>query len=142
MPLTLADVAKRAGVSVKTVSRVVNNEDRVTEKTRRRVWVVIEELGYAPNLWAQRLARGRAGLVGLLIHDATPSYVMEVINAANSQPHSHIHDPGAGVGGHCIPVYPHFIMSERTTLIATARKINETMPLHVVNLAETLLHRS
>lgn len=66
--------------------------------------------------------------------------VMEVINAANSQPHSHIHDPGAGVGGHCIPVYPHFIMSEKTTLIATARKINETMPLHAVNLVETLLH--
>ena len=67
--------------------------------------------------------------------------VTEVIHAANSQPHSHIHKPGAGVGGHCIPVYPYFIMSERTPLIASARTVNEAMPLHVVDLAETLLHR-
>ena len=37
--------------------------------------------------------------------------VQEVIRAANSQPYSHIHQPGLGVGGHCIPVYPHFILS-------------------------------
>ena len=37
--------------------------------------------------------------------------VLEVIDAANSQPYSHIHQPGLGVGGHCIPVYPHFILS-------------------------------
>src|SRR4029077_5195034 len=34
--------------------------------------------------------------------------VLEAIRAANSQPYSHIHQPGLGVGGHCIPVYPHF----------------------------------
>ncbi len=37
--------------------------------------------------------------------------VQEVIAAANSQPYSHIHQPGLGVGGHCIPVYPHFLLS-------------------------------
>ena len=37
--------------------------------------------------------------------------ILEVIRAANSQPYSHIHQPGLGVGGHCIPVYPHFLLS-------------------------------
>ena len=40
--------------------------------------------------------------------------VTEVIEAANSQPYSHIHQPGVGVGGHCIPVYPHFLFNARS----------------------------
>ena len=39
--------------------------------------------------------------------------VQEVIAAANSQPYSHIHQPGIGVGGHCIPVYPHLLLAAR-----------------------------
>src|SRR5207247_4342198 len=42
--------------------------------------------------------------------------VHEVIAAANSQPYSHIHQPGLGVGGHCIPVYPHFLLSRAPEL--------------------------
>src|SRR5204862_7261373 len=38
-------------------------------------------------------------------------YIQEVIRAANTQPDSHIHHPGLGVAGHCIPVYPHFLLS-------------------------------
>ena len=52
---------------------------------------------------------------------------LQAIEAANSQPYSHIHDPGVGVGGHCIPVYPYFLASESTDLIATARRINDDM---------------
>jgi nucleotide sugar dehydrogenase len=53
--------------------------------------------------------------------------VLEVIRAANSQPFSHIHQPGIGVGGHCIPVYPHFLLSRASdlTLIKSARQIND-----------------
>jgi UDP-N-acetyl-D-mannosaminuronic acid dehydrogenase len=67
--------------------------------------------------------------------------VLEVIEAANTQPYSHVHKPGAGVGGHCIPVYPYYIMSEKTNLIRTARHINEYMPYHVVDLAEEMFKR-
>lgn len=77
--ITLADVARRAGVSVKTVSRVINNEARVAEETRQRVMAVVDELSYVPNVWAQRLARGHSGLVGLVMFDATPAYLMSVI---------------------------------------------------------------
>lgn len=53
--------------------------------------------------------------------------VYEVVDAANSQPYSHIHQPGLGVGGHCIPVYPHFILSREPgfELIAASRRIND-----------------
>ena len=53
--------------------------------------------------------------------------VQEVIAAANSQPYSHIHQPGLGVGGHCIPVYPHFLLARapELELIAQARRVND-----------------
>ncbi len=55
--------------------------------------------------------------------------VLEVIDAANSQPYSHIHAPGVGVGGHCIPVYPHFLFNTdpELQLPPLARRINEGM---------------
>ncbi len=55
--------------------------------------------------------------------------VTEVIEAANSQPYSHIHQPGVGVGGHCIPVYPHFLFNTDADLQLPplARRINEGM---------------
>jgi nucleotide sugar dehydrogenase len=53
--------------------------------------------------------------------------ILEVIEAANSQPYSHIHQPGIGVGGHCIPVYPHFLLSRapELTLVEASRKAND-----------------
>lgn len=66
--------------------------------------------------------------------------ILEVIRAANSQPYSHIHFPGAGVGGHCIPVYPFFLkfVSEALGMdlkfVNVSKTINEHMPYHVVDL--------
>ena len=53
--------------------------------------------------------------------------IHEVIAAANSQPYSHIHQPGIGVGGHCIPVYPHFLLSRapELALVALSRRTND-----------------
>jgi nucleotide sugar dehydrogenase len=64
--------------------------------------------------------------------------VLEVIGAANSQPYSHIHLPGVGVGGHCIPVYPHFLFNGDPSLRIPplAREINEEMAGWAVDLAE------
>jgi nucleotide sugar dehydrogenase len=64
--------------------------------------------------------------------------VLEVIGAANSQPFSHIHQPGVGVGGHCIPVYPHFLFNgdPDLRLPPMARAINEEMGAWTVALAE------
>ena len=56
--------------------------------------------------------------------------VQEAIQAANTQPYSHVHTPGVGVGGHCIPVYPHFLVSDDPDLQLPriARTVNEAMP--------------
>ena len=59
MSTTLHDVAKKAGVSIKTVSRVVNKEKNVAEETRLQVLRVIDDLGYVPHVQAQRLASGK-----------------------------------------------------------------------------------
>jgi nucleotide sugar dehydrogenase len=67
--------------------------------------------------------------------------VTEVIDAANSQPYSHIHAPGVGVGGHCIPVYPHFLFNDdpELRLPPLARQINESMGAFTVDVIEDRL---
>jgi len=60
--------------------------------------------------------------------------VTEAIAAANTQPFSHIHQPGVGVGGHCIPVYPRFLLeSAAARLPETARAINDGMAAYAVD---------
>lgn len=67
--------------------------------------------------------------------------VTEVIDAANSQPYSHIHQPGVGVGGHCIPVYPHFLFNDDPELRIPplAREINEGMGAFTIDMIEDRL---
>ena len=64
--------------------------------------------------------------------------VFEAIDAANSQPQSHVHEPGIGVGGHCIPVYPYFLINSaepgEMQLQRSAREINDGMAEHAVAL--------
>jgi nucleotide sugar dehydrogenase len=62
--------------------------------------------------------------------------VYKVIDAANSQPYSHVHRPGIAVGGHCIPVYPRFFLANDPSarLPATARQVNDSMPAYAVDL--------
>jgi UDP-N-acetyl-D-glucosamine dehydrogenase len=62
--------------------------------------------------------------------------VQQVIDAANSQPFSHIHRPGIAVGGHCIPVYPRFYLAgdPGARLPATSREVNDSMPGYAVEL--------
>jgi UDP-N-acetyl-D-mannosaminuronic acid dehydrogenase len=62
--------------------------------------------------------------------------VLSVIDAANSQPYSHVHRPGIAVGGHCIPVYPRFLLAgdADARLPLTAREINEQMPAYAAEL--------
>lgn len=62
--------------------------------------------------------------------------VHAVIDAANSQPFSHLHRPGVAVGGHCIPVYPRFYLGgdPSARLPAVARAINESMPAYAVEM--------
>jgi UDP-N-acetyl-D-mannosaminuronic acid dehydrogenase len=68
--------------------------------------------------------------------DALGIDVLSVIDAANSQPYSHVHRPGIAVGGHCIPVYPRFLLAgdADARLPLAAREINERMPAYAADL--------
>lgn len=66
MHVTLEDVARHAGVSAKTVSRVVNNQSEISEGTRARVQAAIAELGYRPNILARSLANRRSNTIAVI----------------------------------------------------------------------------
>src|SRR5690606_3499639 len=83
--LTIKDIAKMAGVSQGTVSKVINNDSGVSEKTKNKVMSVIDEMGYAPNFSARSLATKKSNLIGLIYAgkinvDMTHPYFNEVIS--------------------------------------------------------------
>nr|WP_052170620.1 LacI family DNA-binding transcriptional regulator [Massilia sp. JS1662] len=80
--VTLEDVAARAGVSPKTVSRVVNSEPNVRPETSRAVKKAILELNYSPNLSARNLAGNRAFLIAAVYDNPNDSYVVSLLNSA------------------------------------------------------------
>lgn len=82
MPVTLRDVAQKAGVSIKTVSRVINEEEEISAETRARILAVMQELGYRPNIGEQRLAAQRTKTIGIVIADITNPYFAMVVRGA------------------------------------------------------------
>jgi len=74
-PASIYDVAKRAGVSIKTVSRVVNRQSNVSEATREKVMAAVEALSYRPNIYARGLASERSFLIGLLYDNPSAGYI-------------------------------------------------------------------
>ena len=77
--VTMKDVAERAGVSLMTVSRVLNDTATVKPDTRERVERAVKALNYRPNLGARRLAGGRSMFVGLLYHNPSPGYLSKIL---------------------------------------------------------------
>ncbi len=78
MPPGLKDVAARAGVSIKTVSNVVNGYVHVAPATRARVQAAIEDLGYVPNMAARQLRSGRSGVIALAVPELQLPYFAEI----------------------------------------------------------------
>jgi len=76
---TIRDVANRAGVSIKTVSRVLNNEPFVKSSTQDKVLIAIDELGYVASMPARRLASGQSYTIGLIFHNASWHYTQDVL---------------------------------------------------------------
>jgi DNA-binding LacI/PurR family transcriptional regulator len=79
--VSLKDVAERAGVSIKTVSNVVNNYPHVTPAMRARVQAAIDELDYRPNLTARHLRKGRTGIIALAVPELGNPYFAELAGA-------------------------------------------------------------
>ena len=81
MSITLHDVARLAGVSIKTVSNVINDYPHIRPATKRKVEEAIAELGYQPNLSARSLRSGRTGVISLIIPDLRNAYFAELADA-------------------------------------------------------------
>ena len=89
MVTTLKDVAARVGVSIKTVSNVVNERPHVTDHTRTRVQAAIDALHYRPNLSARRLRNVRAGVIALAIPDLSNTYFADLGKAVSTAAAAH-----------------------------------------------------
>lgn len=91
MPVTQGDVARRAGVSPRTVLNVVNEFPLVSDELRQRVQRAIEELGYQPNLVARNLRQGRSGMVGLAVPELSVPYFSELAGLVIAEAARHSH---------------------------------------------------
>lgn len=69
--INITEVAKKAGVSIATVSRVINNTGKVKSSTREKIEKIIDETGYRPNILARELAEKRTRLIGIITHSIT-----------------------------------------------------------------------
>ena len=81
--VTIYEVAKASGVSLATVSRVINKHDNVTPETRARVEATIQRLGYKPSGLAQALATNKSTYIGVVIPSANYVYIANVLNGIN-----------------------------------------------------------
>jgi DNA-binding LacI/PurR family transcriptional regulator len=87
MAVTFKEVARLAGVSTQTVSRVTNGSDQVAEKTRKRVNDAIKKLGYVPNKGAQMLSRAKSSIIGVVSLDISLHGAALITNGVRNQAH-------------------------------------------------------
>ena len=79
MTATIKDVARMAGVSISTVSRVINDSKPVSPESRRKVLKAIDELGYKPNEVARSLVTKKSNLIGVIVNDIGNPYVDQIL---------------------------------------------------------------
>lgn len=82
--MDIREIAKRAKVSTATVSRTINRVPTVSPALAKRVWSVIEELGYYPNTQARALVSGRSRIFGLIISEITNPFFPEIVQVFES----------------------------------------------------------
>src|SRR6266700_7039132 len=77
--MDIREIAKRARVSTATVSRAINHVPTVDPQLAKRVWRVVDELGYYPNTQARALVSGRSRIFGLIVSELTNPFFPEIV---------------------------------------------------------------
>ena len=77
---TLKDVAKASGLTVGTVSRVLNNRGYISDKTREKVYQVMKELNYQPNETARALSKQKSNTIGVILPNIEHPYFAKVLS--------------------------------------------------------------
>lgn len=90
--MNIYDIAELAGVSIATVSRVVNDSPRVSEKTKQKVRTVMEENGYTPNVFARGLGLDSMKTIGILCPDVSDAYMATAVAHLESRMHEYGYD--------------------------------------------------
>ena len=97
--MNIYDIAKLSGVSIATVSRVVNGSPRVSEKTKQKVLAVIEESEYTPNVFARGLGLNSMKTIGILCPDISDQYMAEAVFHLEKRMHQYGYDCILGCSG-------------------------------------------
>ena len=82
---TIIDVAKLAGVTSTTVSRVINNRGYISEKTRNKVYEAMNELNYKPNEIARALSKKKTNTIGIIVPHISHPYFSKLISNLENQ---------------------------------------------------------
>ena len=131
--------AASTAAGVKFYEAVLDFDDRPDLQQKNGVW----DLGSCEASEMAKLAETTYRDVNIALANQFAVFaeganidIAKVIAASNSQPYSHIHQPGIAVGGHCIPIYPRFYLwnDPKATVVAAARNANAAMPSHAVDL--------
>ncbi len=131
------EASTKAGI--KFYEAVLDFDDRADLAEKNGVW----DLGTAEASEMAKLAETTYRDVNIALANQFAIFaeganidIAKVITASNSQPYSHIHQPGIAVGGHCIPIYPRFYLwnDPEATVVRSAREANAKMPEHAVSL--------
>ncbi|CAN5344749.1 nucleotide sugar dehydrogenase [soil metagenome] len=141
-PKLIGGLSERgAGRAVEFYAAVLDFDERVDLARPNGVW----DLGSAEAAELAKLAETTYRDVNIGLANQFARYaatagidVYQVIDASNSQPYSHIHQPGIAVGGHCIPVYPRLYLwtDPGATIVSAARAANAGMPDYTIGLLE------
>jgi len=89
MPYTIYDISQKAGVSIATVSRVLNGSSNVKPATREKVMQVIKEFDYTPNAFARGMGLGSLRTVGILCADSSDSFLAKAVYYLERELHAH-----------------------------------------------------
>jgi UDP-N-acetyl-D-glucosamine dehydrogenase len=124
-------------------SRIINFSERLDLSKPNGVW----DLGSSEAAELAKLAETTYRDVNIALANEFAMFaekvdvdIYKVIEACNSQPFSHLHQPGVAVGGHCIPVYPHFYLQgdPSARVVSAARQVNVGMPQHAIQLLKNV----
>ena len=130
---TIDDVAALAGVSIKTVSRVMNNEPNVRAATRQKVEQAVAELDYRPNMSARSLAGNRSYLLGLLYAIPSAHYVLDiqegVLDICRPQGYELIVHPCDHLDIHIAHEVANLIRNKRIDGVILTPPVSDNLPL-------------
>lgn len=107
--MNIYDIAKIAGVSIATVSRVVNGSPNVSEKTKQKVLEVIEKANYTPNIFARGLGLDSMKTIGILCPDISDLYMADAVSILEKELHSYGYDCILGCSGNEKEVKAHHV---------------------------------